>query len=127
METAQGRGQALDLALRALVEASPDFEGALVVSTDGLVMAAFMAEGRGDQSTIGAVATRAYSFSEQTVAGLDRGMLDKIILMGSKGNMIITRAGPHAICVVLLKPDAKVGIASFEATRLSERVAQIIG
>jgi len=122
----QGRGLALADLLHQLVHASPDFEGAVLVSMDGLVMAAdWPLEGQ-DDSDVGAVATRAFELSGEATQTLERGHLDKLILLGAQGNMVITRAGPHALCVVLLKPQAKIGIASFEAERISQQVAQVL-
>lgn len=123
----QGRGATLTDLLGSLIDASPDFEGAVLVSDEGLVMAAAWPQEGLDDSDVGAVATRAFELSGQATESLDRGELERLILLGSNGNMIIMRAGPSALCVVLLKPNAKIGIASFEASRISEQVAQVLG
>ena len=126
MARRQGRGVALNDLLKALVEASADFEGAVLVGNDGLVMAAaWPIEGQSDLD-VGAVATRAFELSNRATETLDRGDLSRLIMLGSKGNMVITRAGPHALCVVLLKPEAKIGIASFEASRISDEIALVL-
>jgi predicted regulator of Ras-like GTPase activity (Roadblock/LC7/MglB family) len=126
MTKRQGRGVALNDLLRSLVEASLDFEGAVLVGNDGLVMAAaWPIEGQSDLD-VGAVATRAFELSNRATETLDRGDLSRLVMLGSKGNMVITRAGPHALCVVLLKPDAKIGIASFEASRISDEMARVL-
>ncbi len=123
MTKKQGRGAILADLLHRLVEASPDFEGAVLVGRDGLVLAANWSLEDLDDSDVGAVATRAFELSGQATETLERGNLGKLILLGSKGNMVITRAGPLALCVVLLKPNAKIGIASFEAERISQQIA----
>jgi len=123
----QGRGVALADLVQSLVQASSDFEGAVLVNKEGLVMAAaWPLEGQ-DDSDVGAVATRAFELSDQATESLERGDLKRLILLGSEGNVIITEAGPHALCVVLLKPEAKIGVASFEAARISEQIAQVLG
>ena len=121
-----GRGAALADLLGSLIQASADFEGAVLVSDEGLVMAAAWPQEDLDDSDVGAVATRAFELSNQATGSLERGDLERLILLGSKGNMIIMRAGPSALCVVMLKPNAKIGIASFEAARISKRVAQLL-
>ena len=134
MAEVQGRGVVLTDLLYMLVRASPDFEGAVLVGLDGLVMAAAwpieehsdLEEHERDERDVGAVATRAFELSGRATEMLDRGDLDRLILLGSRGNMVITRAGPHALCVVLLNPQAKIGIASFEAARISREMAQIL-
>jgi len=127
MTQRRGRGQALSDLLQSLVRASPDFEGAVLVGLeDGLVLAAaWCVDGQSDFD-VGAVATRAFELSDRTTETLDRGGLERLILMGAEGNMIITRAGPQALCVVLLQPHAKIGIASFEAARISAEIAQVL-
>ena len=75
---------------------------------------------------VGAVATRAFELSDQTSGILGRGTLQRLIMLGADGNVIITRAGPAALCAVLLKPQAKVGIASYEASRISEEMARVL-
>jgi len=122
----QGRAGALTKLLEELVEASSDFEGAVLVSDEGLVVAAVWPVRDQDDSDVGAVATRAFELSGRATESLDRGDLRRLILVGSKGNMIITRAGPSALCVALLKPVAKIGIASFEADRISARIAEVL-
>ena len=126
MARRQGRGVALNDLLRALVQASPDFEGAVLVGNDGLVMAAAWPIEEQSDLDVGAVATRAFELSNQATETLDRGDLSRLMMLGSKGNMVITRAGPHALCVVLLKPDAKIGIASFEASRISDEISLVL-
>ena len=59
MARRQGRGIALNDLLSSLVQASPDFEGAVVVGLDGLLMAAdWPLEGQSELD-VGAMATRA--------------------------------------------------------------------
>jgi predicted regulator of Ras-like GTPase activity (Roadblock/LC7/MglB family) len=126
MARRQGRGVALNDLLKKLVEASPDFEGAVLVGNDGLLLAAaWPIEGQSDLD-VGAVATRAFELSNRATETLDRGDLSRLIMLGSKGNMVITRAGPYALCVVLLKPEAKIGIASFEASRISDQITRVL-
>jgi predicted regulator of Ras-like GTPase activity (Roadblock/LC7/MglB family) len=129
-----GRGVALADLLNELVRASSDFEGAILVSRDGLVIAtAWASEDRPDRlqgledSDIGAVACRAFEQSEQATGILERGELERLVLAGSRGNMIITRSGSDGLCVALLKPEAKLGVASFEALRISQQITEFLG
>ena len=96
------------------------------MSLEGLVLAAEWPISDQDDSDVGAAATRAFQLSERTTMALERGELERLILVGAGGNMIITRAGQQALCVVMLKPEAKLGIASFEATRISREIARVL-
>ena len=126
MAKRQGRGETLNDLLTSLVEASPDFEGAVLVGLDGLVLAAaWPIEGQSDLD-VGAVATRAFEQSDRATETLNRGDLQRMIMVGAEGNMIITRVGEYALCVVLLRPEAKLGIASFEASRIGDALARAL-
>lgn len=127
MARRQGRAARLSELLQHLLESSDDFEGVVLVSMDGLVMAAEGTLENLDDSDVGAVATRAFSLSGETTRMLARGNLSKVILHGAAGNMVITQAGEHALCVALLRPTAKIGIASFEAERISQQIAAELG
>jgi predicted regulator of Ras-like GTPase activity (Roadblock/LC7/MglB family) len=125
---------ALEGLLGRLVHASRDLEGAVLVSSDGLVIAtAWSSEEQElelaglNDSDIGAVACRAFEQSGQATAMLEQGELDRMILASSRGNVIITRAGKAALCVVLLHPHAKLGVASVEAARISAQIAGLLG
>jgi predicted regulator of Ras-like GTPase activity (Roadblock/LC7/MglB family) len=126
MSNRQGRGEALTELLESMVQMSSDFEGAVLVGLDGLVMAAAWPIEEQSDFDVGAVATRAFELSRQAARTLDRGDLERLIMLGSRGNMVIVRAGPHALCVILLGPQAKIGIASFEAVRVSKQLARIL-
>jgi predicted regulator of Ras-like GTPase activity (Roadblock/LC7/MglB family) len=120
--------------LGALVHASADLEGAVLVSRDGLVIATAWSseeqelelQGLND-SDVGAVACRAFEQSGQATDLLEQGELDRMILASSRGNVIITRAGQDALCVVLLHPEAKLGVASAQAMRISRQIAALLG
>jgi predicted regulator of Ras-like GTPase activity (Roadblock/LC7/MglB family) len=119
--------------LDRLVHASVDLEGAVLVSRSGLVIAtAWSSEEQEqaleglDDSDIGAVACRAFEQSGQATAMLEQGELDRMILSSSRGNVIITQAGQDALCVVLLHPDAKLGVAAVEAARISQQIAGLL-
>jgi predicted regulator of Ras-like GTPase activity (Roadblock/LC7/MglB family) len=119
--------------LGEMVRASSDFEGAVLVSIEGLLIATAwsseeqteLLQGLND-SDIGAVACRAFEQSDQATTRLDRGELERMILSGSRGNMIITQVGGDALCVVLLRPEAKLGVASFEAARIGRQLESFL-
>jgi predicted regulator of Ras-like GTPase activity (Roadblock/LC7/MglB family) len=117
----------MDDLLASMVEASSDFEGAVVVGHDGLLMAAAWPDQGQSDLDVGAVAARAFTLSAQAGEMLARGDLERLILLGSDGNLVIARAGSHALCVAMLTPQAKVGVASFEAVRIGQAVAALLG
>ena len=126
MARRQGRSAAMDGLLGSMVKASSDFEGAVVVGHDGLLMAAAWPDQGQSDLDVGAVAARAFALSAHAGEMLERGDLERLILLGSHGNLVIARAGRHALCVAMLKPQAKIGVASFEAVRIGRAVAGLL-
>jgi predicted regulator of Ras-like GTPase activity (Roadblock/LC7/MglB family) len=72
------------------------------------------------------VACRAFEQSELAMDMVGRGGLERLILVGSEGNMIITRAGGDALCVALLRPEAKLGTASYQAVHISQQIEDVL-
>jgi predicted regulator of Ras-like GTPase activity (Roadblock/LC7/MglB family) len=105
----------------------------VLVGLDGLVLATVWSSEEQrqtlqglDDSDIAAVACRAFQQSSRATGLLGQGELDRMILACARGNVIVTRAGPDALCAVLLHPQAKLGIASFEAARISQRIERLL-
>jgi predicted regulator of Ras-like GTPase activity (Roadblock/LC7/MglB family) len=90
-----------------------------------LLAAAWPDQGQSDLD-VGAVAARAFAMSVQTGEMLRRGELERLILLGSEGNVVIARAGQHALCVAMLRTQAKIGVASLEAVRIGRAVADLL-
>jgi predicted regulator of Ras-like GTPase activity (Roadblock/LC7/MglB family) len=115
--------EALQRVLDDLHAAARDVEGSLVVSRDGLTMAA-----QGvhlDVDRAGAVCTQAYALSGTAAAELQRGEPQEVLLKAAGGYVLVAPAGPEAKLAVLARPDANLGLVFLEARRAAHAVAAV--
>jgi hypothetical protein len=103
----------LETAVQLLATRS-SFEGLLVVSRAGAVLAAVLPSGL-EQNRVGAVAAGLLGLADRSVQQLARGSLQQTLVQGTQGNIIITQAGPGAALVALADPALNLGLAFLEA------------
>lgn len=123
--TQKRRSERLAEALYDLVSSSLDIEGVVVISLDGLVIAAELPS-KMDQARVGAVAAGILNLSDRSVGQLARGDLQQTLIQGSDGNVIITHAGKNATFVVLTGQGVNLGMAFLEAREGAQAVAEIL-
>jgi len=105
--------------------ASLSFQGMVVISRDGVVLAAEL-PGKMDQARVGAVAAGVLSLSGRSVGQLARGELQQTVIQGSDGNIIITHAGQKAALVALADKNLNLGMAFLEARESAQKIAEIL-
>lgn len=123
--TQKRRSERLAEALHDLVSNSLDIEGVVVISLDGLVIAAELPS-KMDQARVGAVAAGILNLSDRSVGQLARGDLQQTLIQGTDGNVIITHAGKNATFVALTGQGVNLGMAFLEAREGAQAVAGIL-
>ncbi|MCX7683561.1 MAG: DUF4388 domain-containing protein [Anaerolineae bacterium] len=126
METRRSRSEQLEETLRNLVNNSTDIQGAVVISMDGLIIAAVLPP-QMEQMRVGAVAAGVLSLSARSVGQLGRGQLQQTLIQGTEGNVIITHAGRNAAFVTLTGKNVNLGMAFLETQEGAQAVANILG
>ncbi len=99
---------ALDDILEKLLVRNPDIQGAAIVSYEGLPIASALSLGV-DETRMAAMSAAILSISLYGAQELSRGELKRIIIEGSGGIVILSKAGKNAILVVI----AKIGFKGF--------------
>jgi predicted regulator of Ras-like GTPase activity (Roadblock/LC7/MglB family) len=122
----QTRSEALSETLATILNESIDIMGALIVSRDGLVMASRLPSGLED-TRVGAVSAGVLSLGLRSITQLGRGEFNQILAQGTKGNVVVTNAGPKAAFVVLTNQGVNLGMVFLEAREGAERIAGILG
>jgi len=113
----------LEEILRSMEEADPDVEGSALVRTDGLVMASAIHKDA-DESLIAAMSAALLNIGSRSVAELERGTLDKVIVSGSKGDVVLTGVGGEAVLSVITRPGANLGLVLVEMKRCVTKLGQ---
>ncbi|WP_225539980.1 roadblock/LC7 domain-containing protein [Xanthomonas sp. XNM01] len=119
------RAQQIRQALQGLNASSADIEASALISIDGLLIDAEMPSGM-DEDRIGAMSAALLSLGERTARELGRGRLERVLIQGEHGYVIMTAAGDEAVLTVLTKAEVKLGLAFLDIKRASQALSRIV-
>ncbi len=118
------RGE-LEGLLKAMEDADPDIEASTIVRTDGLVMASALPKDA-DEGLIAAMSAALLNIGNRAVAELARGDMDKVIVSGSKGDIILRGVGLEAVLSAITRPGANLGLLLVEMKRAGDRIQVVL-
>ncbi|MGQ9723373.1 MAG: roadblock/LC7 domain-containing protein [Candidatus Jordarchaeum sp.] len=118
------RGE-LEGLLKAMEDADPDIEASAIVRTDGLVMASALPK-NADEGLIAAMSAALLNIGNRAVVELARGEMDKVIVSGTKGDIILRGVGSEAVLSAITKPGANLGLLLVEMKRAGDRVVDVL-
>ncbi|TET38400.1 MAG: DUF4388 domain-containing protein [Anaerolineales bacterium] len=124
-EMAAKRSEALADTLSEMLASSTDIEGAVVVSSDGLVIGSQLPKGL-DESRMGASAAALFGLSKRTTPELGRGNFTQNLIQGKEGNIIIVSIGENAVFIGLTSTDVNLGMVFLEAREAAEKIATVL-
>ncbi len=124
-EMAAKRSEALADTLTEMLASSTDIEGAVVVSSDGLVIGSQLPKGL-DESRMGASAAALFGLSKRTTPELGRGNFTQNLIQGKEGNIIIVSIGENAVFIGLTSTDVNLGMVFLEAREAAEKIATVL-
>jgi predicted regulator of Ras-like GTPase activity (Roadblock/LC7/MglB family) len=122
----------LEEILRSLHTAVSGLYGSVVVSTEGFVVAAYAGEGRVrsenpvDSPQIAAMAASIIALGERVLGRLARGEIDRILLDGTQGGIVVVPVGHEAALATMVSKEAKLGLVMYEVRRTANEVAQVL-
>jgi len=129
---AEYRVQLLEGILQRLHTLLSGLYGAVVVSTEGFVVAAYAGEGRAradnpvDSPQIAAMAASIIALGERVLERLARGDIDRILLDGTRGGIVVVPAGREAALAVMVSKEARLGLVMHEVRRAANEVEKIL-
>ncbi len=129
---AEYRVQVLEDLLRHLHKSVDGLHGTVVVSTEGFVVAAYAGEGRArtsnpvDSPQVAAMAAAIIALGERVLGRLARGEIDRILLDGTEGGIVVVPAGPEAALAAMVDKDAKLGLVMHELRRTSREIYKVL-
>ncbi|QNH17759.1 Roadblock/LC7 domain protein [Xanthomonas sp. GW] len=119
------RTQQLQQALEGLNGATADIEASALISLDGLTIASAMPQGM-DEDRVGAMSAALLALGERSARELARGPLERVLIQGELGYVIMSAAGREAVLTVLAKPSAKLGLVFLDIKRAAHALQQIL-
>jgi Uncharacterized distant relative of homeotic protein bithoraxoid len=119
------RAQDIRQALEGLNTSSADIEASALISIDGLLIDSVMPQGM-DEDRIGAMSAALLSLGERTARELGRGRLERVLVQGENGYVIMTAAGEEAVLTVLTKAEVKLGLAFLDIKRAAQALSRLV-
>ena len=108
--------------LEDLNSSSADVEASALISNDGLMIASALPTGV-DEDRVGAMSAALLSLGDRAGRELARGGIDRIMIQGEKGYVIMTSSGDEAVLTIMAKPNATPGLLFLDIKRASEALA----
>ena len=111
--------------LEELKSSSADVEASALISTDGLMIASALPAGM-DEDSVGAMSAALLSLGDRAARELARGTLERVLLQGERGYVIMSSSGTEAVLTVLAKQNAKLGLLFLDIKRAAESLSKLI-
>jgi predicted regulator of Ras-like GTPase activity (Roadblock/LC7/MglB family) len=111
--------------LRGLCASSDKVEAAALVSHDGLIVASVMSK-EVDADRFGAMCASLLALANRAAKEVSRGDLRQIILDGSLGPMLLTRAGNAGVLAVAATPAAKLGQLILDTRNTARSLGELV-
>ncbi len=115
----------LDEIIRSFVTDTSHVQGAAIVTHEGLPIASTLPDGL-EETRAAAMAAAVITIGDRVGDELQRGTMQHITLLGSRGYSILTFCGSEALFLVLASPDVKQGVLMLEIQRIVEAATQIL-
>jgi predicted regulator of Ras-like GTPase activity (Roadblock/LC7/MglB family) len=123
----------LEEELRRLAERVPGLKGVVIVSIEGFVVAAHEpgeANGRGlgaNTPQVAAMAATLIALGEQTLKRLAQGQVERLMVEGEDGAIIVYPIDENAAIAAMVAKDAKMGLAFIGVSRAANRFRRLLG
>ena len=122
---AQTLSDQLDIVLSNFERNVPHVEATAVVSTDGLVIASRLPD-QVEEDRIGAMGAAILSISARSGNELAQGEMERVLIEGDSGYILIRSVGEDAILVALVEKDVRLGMLFYEAKKCVEKLSEIL-
>jgi uncharacterized protein len=107
--------------LNSFVSATPDIQGAAIVTPDGLPLASSL-PGSLNEERVAAMSAAMLSLGERIASELSRGTTDRIFLEGESGYAVLTSCGDDAVFLVMANKAAKQGVLMLEIKQVVTQI-----
>ena len=127
------RTDLLQDALASLCDSLEGVRAAVIVSTEGFVVASYPPGGESftedesaNSSQVAAMAATLVALAERTLSRLEQGDIERMLVEGRYGVMIVIPVSDNAAIAVLLAKGAKLGIALHAGEFAAQRIRHIL-
>ena len=121
----QSLSDQMDIVLYSFERNVPHVEATAVVSTDGLVIASRL-RGQVEEDRIGAMGAAILSICARSGNELARGIMERVLIEGESGFILIRSIGEDAILVALVEKEVRLGLLFYESKKCAEQLIDIL-
>ena len=111
--------------VQKFVSATPDLQGAALVTPDGLSLTSVL-PGNMDEERTAAMSAAMLSLGERIGQELSRWNVERIVIEGEKGYSVMVSCGEDAVLLVLAAKEAKQGLLFLEIKRIVKDLAPLM-
>ena len=111
----------IDELLKKLRNINSDIIGSALFTTNGVLIRGGFAQNI-NKALIGEISSIIQTNAEKSVEELSLGQLQRILIQGEKGTIILSNAGENAIISVIVKPHANLGMAFLTIQGLTRKI-----
>lgn len=128
----QYRSDALRRSLQTLHRHAPAIRGSAIITHDGLVIAAFPPgwdENIHDPTGgdhVAALAAVVAGQAERTLARLDQGKMERVLMEGERGTIAVLPITHDAALAILVQKDAKLGLTLHAARQTADEIHTVL-
>ena len=116
----------LDWLVNSFVERIPGASSAVVVSTDGLVLALSDRIARDTADQLAAATSGLASLTVGAARCFDAGPVNQLIIEMAGGYLFITTVGDGSALAVMCEPNCDIGLIGYEMSLLVARIGQVL-
>lgn len=119
------KASALEDRLQKFVRKTPEVQGAILVSPDGLPISSVLPTVLDEERTA-AMSAAMLSLGEQIAKDLARGAIERILVEGEKGCSILVGCGEEVVLLILASKESKQGILFLAIKRLVDDLKSLL-
>lgn len=123
----------LEEALKEMCSKLEGVQGAVIVSIEGFVVAAYTPhdsemdeEGPTSSPQVAAMAATLIALGERTLSRLAQGEMLRLLIEGNDGGMMVVPANRRASVAVMVGREAKMGLVSYVLQQSARRISNIL-
>lgn len=123
----------LEEALKELCSRLEGVQGAVIVSIEGFVVAAYTPhesemdeEGPTSSPQVAAMAATLIALGERTLSRLAQGEMIRLLVEGNDGGMLVVPANRRASVAVMVGREAKMGLVLYALQQSSGKISSIL-
>ncbi|MFC1975255.1 roadblock/LC7 domain-containing protein [Chloroflexota bacterium] len=127
------RTDLLEDALREVCDRLEGVQGAVIVSIEGFVVAAYTPheeemdeESPTSSPQVAAMAATLIALGERTLARLAQGEMLRLLIEGNDGGMLVVPANKRASIAAMVSKEAKMGLVLYALQRSTQKISDIL-